>query len=81
MTERILTPSKINAWLECAAYLHLKHQVEEGVRQAPGNAVDSFSRLLMDKGLAHESVCLEDYEARALRVRRVPERERETFAA
>ncbi len=82
MTERILTPSKITAWLDCAAYLDLKHQVEEGVRQPPGAAVSSFARLLMDKGLAHETACLAEYEARGLRVRRVPERGRgEVFAA
>ncbi len=30
MVERTLTPSKITAWLDCAAYLDLKHQVEDG---------------------------------------------------
>lgn len=81
MTERLLTPSKITAWLDCAAYLALKHQVEAGTREAPPVGLSSFARLLMDKGLAHETACLQEYEARGLRVHRVPERrDRETFA-
>ncbi len=32
MTDRLLTPSKITAWLDCAHYLTLKHQVEDGTR-------------------------------------------------
>ena len=30
MTERLLTPSKITAWLDCAHFLTLSHQVDSG---------------------------------------------------
>ena len=61
MVERTLTPSKITAWLDCAAYLDLKHQVEAGLRERPPAGMSSFARLLADKGLAHEEACLQDY--------------------
>ena len=81
MVERYLTPSKIAAWLDCAAYLDLKHQVEEGLQPAPVVAMNSFARLLADKGLAHEDAVLQAYNAQELRVRTIPERvRRESFA-
>ena len=33
MTERLLTPSKITAFLDCAHYLTLQRQVEDGTAQ------------------------------------------------
>lgn len=82
MVERTLTPSKITAWLDCAAYLDLKHQVEEGLRERPPAGMSSFARLLADKGLAHEEACRREYVDRGLRVRTVPDRlPRESFAA
>ncbi|MDK3257000.1 TM0106 family RecB-like putative nuclease [Blastococcus capsensis] len=82
MVERTLTPSKITAWLDCGAYLDLKHQVEEGLREKPPAGMSSFARLLADKGLSHEEACLQDYVDRGLRVRTVPDRLRgESFAA
>ncbi len=82
MVERTLTPSKITAWLDCAAYLDLKHQVEEGLRDTPPAGMSSFARLLADKGLAHEQACLQEYIDRGLRVRSVADRlPRESFAA
>jgi len=81
MTERLLTPSKITAWLDCAHYLALKHQVEDGAIAAPGSAFGSFAQLLADKGLQHETECLDTYLARGLSVLRVPDRERgESFS-
>lgn len=82
MVERVLTPSKITAWLDCAAYLDLRHQVEQGLRKAPDAGMSSFARLLADKGLAHEQACLQEYVDRGLRVRIIPDRLRgESFAA
>jgi predicted RecB family nuclease len=81
VTERMLTPSKITAWLDCGAYLDLVRQVEGGTLELVGGGASSFARLLMDKGLEHELACLAHYEAQGLRVRRVPDRgDRETFA-
>ena len=31
--ERLLTPSKITAWLGCAHYLTMRHEVESGERE------------------------------------------------
>lgn len=82
ITDRHLTPSKITAWLDCAAYLDLKHQVEAGLQTAPSGGMGAFARLLADKGLAHEDAVLEEYRSRGLRVVEAPpRRERETFAS
>ncbi|MDA9293033.1 hypothetical protein N9Q18_00960 [bacterium] len=34
LADLLLTPSKIAAWLDCAHYLTLKHEVEAGNREA-----------------------------------------------
>jgi uncharacterized protein len=82
MTERYITPSKITAWLDCAHFLALKHQVEDGLREAPTGGVGSFARLLADKGIQHETACLEEYERQGKSIMRVPEREqRESFGS
>jgi uncharacterized protein len=82
MTEQLLTPSKITAWLDCAHYLSLRRQVETGLRDAPGGAFGAFAQLLLDKGLEHERDCLADYTKRGLSVYVVPNREKgESFAA
>jgi uncharacterized protein len=74
MSDRLLTPSKITAWLDCAHFLSLKHQVEDLLIAKPSSSFGSFAQLLADKGLQHESDCLADYEARGLRVLRIPDR-------
>jgi len=74
-SERLLTPSKITAWLDCAHYLTLKHQVEGGTRPGPPVAFGSFARLLMDKGLEHEAAVLARYEADGHTVVRVADKE------
>lgn len=80
MTERYITPSKITAWLDCAHFLALKHQVEDGLREAPTSGMGSFARLLADKGLQHETACLDEYERQGMSILRVSEREkREAF--
>lgn len=83
MADRYITPSKITAWLDCAHFLTLKHQVESGLLPAPEDgALSAFSRLLMDKGMDHELACLAEYDARGLRVHRVaPRGKGESFAA
>ncbi|UZJ24881.1 TM0106 family RecB-like putative nuclease [Rhodococcus antarcticus] len=78
---RTVTPTKITAWLDCAHFLTLAHQVDDGTREAPAGGMGAFARLLADKGLQHEAACLAAYEAQGLRVLRVPDRERrESFA-
>jgi predicted RecB family nuclease len=78
---RLLTPSKITAWLDCAHYLTLKHQVEVGARGRPPFSVGSFARLLQDKGLEHEAAVEVSYVDAGLSVHRVDEKKRdESFA-
>jgi uncharacterized protein len=80
--ERLLTPSKITAWLGCAHYLTMRHEVESGEREEPPRGTSAFARLLMDKGLVHETACLEAYEAAGLNVVRAPDKEKgESFGA
>ncbi len=57
--ERLLTPSKITAWLDCAHYLTLRNQVDDGVLRLDGFGVGEFARLVMAKGDEHERECLE----------------------
>ncbi|HVV76409.1 MAG TPA: TM0106 family RecB-like putative nuclease [Mycobacteriales bacterium] len=68
MGEHLLTPSKITAWLDCAHYLTLKHEVEAGVRETPRGTFGAFAQLIADKGLLHEDQCLAAYgdEGRAI---------------
>ncbi len=73
-TNRLLTPSKISAWLDCAHYLSLKHQVEDGSLQRPKSSFGEMAKLLMDKGEAHERACLEEYRSQGLRILEVDER-------
>ena len=74
MVERLLTPSKITAWLGCGHYLSLRNQVESGLltpRQTPLNAL---AEILIEKGNQHETGCLEDYEALGKTIYEVPGR-------
>jgi predicted RecB family nuclease len=81
MNDRLLTPSKITAWLDCAHFLSLKHQVEDGVIPTPPGTFGSFAQLLAAKGLQHETNCLAEYDAAGLRVLRIQARDKhEAFA-
>ncbi len=82
MTDRLLTPSKITAWLDCAHYLTLKHEVEVGTRPRPDQPFGSFAQLLLDKGLEHEANVLAGYEAAGQSILTVDDKPRdESFAA
>ena len=82
MAQRLLTPSKITAWLDCAHYLTLV-ELADARKLKPTNAgLGSFAQLLMDKGLRHERAYLQKLKADGLDVCEVPERYKtgETFA-
>ena len=80
MTERLLTPSKITAWLDCEHYLTLKHLEESGEAPFERSHPGAFARLLMEKGDAHERACLQEYRDRGLSVLEIPRRApRESF--
>lgn len=80
MTERLLTPSKITAWLDCEHFLTLRHQVDDGSLAAPPQPFGSMAQLLLDKGLAHEADCLAEYRAQGRSVLEVsPRHQGESF--
>ncbi len=74
MTERLLTPSKITAWLDCAHYLSLRHQLEAGALAVDAPSFGSLAQLLVTKGNDHEADCLAEYRRRGLDVLEVPAR-------
>lgn len=74
MPERLLTPSKITAWLDCPHYLTLQNQVDEGLISRPSVSFGSFAQLLVSKGEAHEKACLAHYRSEDKRILDVPER-------
>ncbi|HVT64536.1 MAG TPA: TM0106 family RecB-like putative nuclease [Mycobacteriales bacterium] len=76
MTEHLLTPSKITAWLDCAHYLTLKHEVEAGTRKAPLAVFGCFARLIADKGLLHEDQCLTEYATQGRAITRIADQDR-----
>jgi predicted RecB family nuclease len=82
VTESLLTPSKVTAWLDCAHYLTLRHQVDDGTLTLNRSQFGPFAQLLVDKGLDHEAECLAEYRRQGRSVLEVPERRKgESFAA
>ena len=80
--EPVLTPSKITAWLDCAHYLTLRGQVDDGTRAAPVSTFGAFADLLVRKGIEHEKQCRDEYGRQGKSIFPVPERRAgETFAA
>lgn len=59
MTTRVLTPTKISAWLDCSHYLTLRIAADQGRVKPTNDYLGSYARLLMDKGVAHERDQLE----------------------
>lgn len=81
VAERLLTPSKITAWLDCAHYLMLRHEVDLGERSTPPNLFGEMAHMLIQKGLDHEQAVLELYRNAGREVFEVPGREpRESFS-
>lgn len=72
MSERLLTPSKVTAWLDCAHYLSLQNQVDDGTLAKPNQPFGSFAQLLADKGIRHEADCLADYRRQQKLIYEVP---------
>src|SRR5664279_5289521 len=81
MAERLLTPSKITAWLECAHFLSLRNQADAGLVQITPRPMGSLADLLVEKGASHERDCLADLENQGLSIYQVPGRNPdETFS-
>nr|CRL68248.1 ATPase [Mycolicibacterium malmesburyense] len=84
MARRLITPSKITAWLDCPHYLTLRNGVDDGELAEPEHKLGSFARLLLHKGEIHEQHCLAEYEGESKSIYRVPPRrnhEHEPFEA
>jgi uncharacterized protein len=80
MPERLLTPSKITAWLECAHFLSLRNQADSGTLVIESTPMGSLAELLVEKGSIHERDCLADLENQGRSVYQVPGRNpEETF--
>lgn len=62
-TQRLLTPTKITAWLDCDHSLTLQHRLEAGTLELERHPFGSFAQLLFEKGQLHERQCLEQYRA------------------
>ena len=76
MPDRLLSPSKITAWLDCGHYLTLRDRVDAGLLATTGLAgFGSFARLLADKGSQHEAECLQHYRSEGRSIYEVPPRE------
>jgi uncharacterized protein len=74
MSERLLTPSKISSWLGCGHYLSLANEVESGVLTPRVTPTSELAEILIEKGNAHESNCLEDFESMGKTIYEVPGR-------
>ena len=80
--ERLLTPSKVTAWLDCPHYLALSARVDDGTMPRPEQRFGSFAELLLNKGLAHEQECLAEYRRQERRILEVPAKAKgQTFAS
>jgi predicted RecB family nuclease len=80
--DRLITPSKITAWLDCEHFLTLTDRVDGGLLVHAGGGRGSLAQLLADKGLQHESDCLAAYRREGKSILEIPARDRhESFAA
>lgn len=72
MTDHLLSPSRITAWLDCAHFMTLRRRVDAGKLTVEGSTgFGSISHLLTEKGNQHETDCLTEYENRGLSILRV----------
>lgn len=74
MHERLLTPSKITAWLECGHFLTLRNQADQGEFEISFAPKGSLAELLIQKGSSYERDCLVDLENQGRKVYQVPGR-------
>lgn len=74
IVERLLTPTKVSAWLACPHALALEHAVEDGTLPKPEHGLGAFARMLMEKGDEHERACLDAMKASGRRVVAAPAR-------
>src|ERR1017187_10275581 len=74
MVERLITPSKITAWLECSHFLSLRNRADAGSLIVQPRPLGSLADLLIEKGAQHERNCLQELEDAGQSVYQVPGR-------
>jgi predicted RecB family nuclease len=74
MSERLITPSKITAWLECSHFLSLRNRADAGTLIVEPRPLGSLADLLIEKGSQHERNCLQELEDTGRSVYQVPGR-------
>jgi predicted RecB family nuclease len=74
MSERLITPSKIAAWLECSHFLSLRNRADAGTLIVEPRPLGSLADLLIEKGSQHERDCLQQLEDTGKGVYQVPGR-------
>lgn len=74
MVERLITPSKITAWLECGHFLALRNLADADPTTVPTRSMGALADLLIEKGSRHERDCLQDLENQGRSVFQVPGR-------
>jgi len=74
MVERLITPSKITAWLECSHFLSLRNRADAGTLIVEPRPMGSLADLLIEKGAQHERHCLQELEDDGRSVYQVPGR-------
>jgi uncharacterized protein len=74
MVERLITPSKITAWLECSHFLSLRNRADAGTLRVEPRPLGSLADLLIEKGAQHERNCLQELEDDGRSVYQVPGR-------
>jgi predicted RecB family nuclease len=72
VTEHLLTPSKVTAWLDCDHYLTLRRRVDARLLEVQPTHLGDFARLLLEKGRQHEIECLEKYRHEGRSIYEVP---------
>ena len=75
MVDRLLTPSKITAWLDCTHFLTRRNKVDDGLLAEPDPTYGSLAKLLAAKGVQYERECLAEYARRGKSILEIPARE------
>ena len=79
MGRRLITPSKVTAWLECPHYLTLESRAAAKLLTVERSHLGDFARLVMAKGLQHEEECLDRYRQEGRNILIVEKRGERTF--
>ena len=74
MVERLISPSKITAWLECSHFLSLRNRADAGTLLFEPRPMGSLADLLIEKGALHERHCLQELEDDGRNIYQVPGR-------